>query len=68
METKTEEAKTEEKNYVVIWHYVANHGAMRVKATTPEEAIKQVYCGKDEIAYCVVEEKYCTFLRTEMIE
>lgn len=47
-QTMTDGKTSQDKEYVVIWHYMANHGHDIIKASSPEEAIKKHwYCRQD---------------------
>lgn len=52
-----------QKTYVVTWLYRANYGVVERKATSPEEAIKDVWNGQtDKIKYIVSEKEQTTIL------
>jgi hypothetical protein len=63
---KTKNKKTEQKKYVVVWLYMANHGVNEIEATSPEEAIKQVWGGNTKaIKYIVTEKKNVTIFERD---
>lgn len=45
-----------EKHYLVLWYYLANHGAVAVRAKNPTEAInKSPYGAMEEVTSLAIE-------------